>query len=358
MSRTVFLTGCTGALGPALMAELLGSSDVGRVFALIRSHAGGQADRVRAMSGDIRQQCLGLNGHDLAAVTRDVEVIIHAAANTSFVASRADLYDHNVAGTARVLELAQRCGRLRQLVFVSTACVAGTRTGNIPEQIEPERPGVVTAYEESKWEAEQVAASSGLPIRIARLSTCVGDSRSGRVHRLGAFHQSLRWFLRGLIPMVPGVRGSSVDLISTDFAARWLARSAARPADGVEVCHVAAGQRAVPLPELLTFVADYVNTMHRRLGVRRIDVPAVVDADTFDVFTRLVADTGDPVFRRVLRASGTFFPALMYPKSYRTDRAEQIWGGPFPELDWRVVLARVIDFIATQPLSLPKPSYA
>jgi nucleoside-diphosphate-sugar epimerase len=295
-----------------------------------------------------------LGRSEAAEIARATDVIVHAAANTSFSATEAALFRDNVGGTTHVLELASQCARLSHVVLVSTASVAGTRTGEIREQIEPERPAVVTAYEDSKWQAEQAAASSGVPVRIARVGTCIGDGRSGYVHRIGALHQSLRWLARGLVPMVPGLADSRLDLISTDFAARWLARAASTPVRGIEVCHVTAGRSAAPLDELLRFAVEHINETRGRSGRRRIEMPVIVDAESFAMFHRLVAGTGDPVFRRVLQATASFFPVLLYPKRYTTREAERVWGGPFPDVDWRPMLARVIDFVLARRSSVPR----
>jgi thioester reductase-like protein len=284
MSQSILLTGATGALGPHLLAELHRSNDVERVFVLVRPRPGTQHDpgrrlrdalcgldaatgqpprpvpdeRLIPVSGEIRRDDLGLEPSLSERLVRDVDVIIHAAADTRFTAPTADLYDVNVEGTRRLLRLAGRCRRLRQVLLVSTACVAGTRTGAIAERIEDEPPDFVNAYEETKWHAERLATSADLPVRIARLGTCVGDGQTGFVHRFGAIHHALHWFIRGLIPMVPGTDGSRLDLIPTDLAARWVARAAVRPVERVEVCQVVAGHRAIPLNELLEFVVQHL----------------------------------------------------------------------------------------------------
>jgi len=42
----------------------------------------------------------------------------------------------------------------------------------------------VNLYERTKWEAEQLTVAAALPVRIARLSTCIGGERTGSVHRV------------------------------------------------------------------------------------------------------------------------------------------------------------------------------
>jgi nucleoside-diphosphate-sugar epimerase len=191
-------------------------------------------------------------------------------------------------------------------------------------------------------------------VRIARLSTCLGGERTGYAHRFGAIHQSIRWLVRGFVPMLPAAEGSHVDLIATDVAARWIARAAARRVDGLEVCHVAAGDRAIPIRELVH--AAVAHLRHRVPGWKsgQIEAPVIVDAATFDLFERSIRHSGDALFGRVLEAARFFFPALLYPKVYETVRAEQLWGGPLPLSDWRATLGKVIDFGCARDWRAPR----
>jgi nucleoside-diphosphate-sugar epimerase len=356
LGRTVLITGASGAVGPSLLAELLRSDGVGRMVVLLRPgprwdrrvhelHARlSPPDRLVCVAGDVVRSDLGLAPVERDRLMRHVDVVIHAAANTRFSASEGELRHVNVEGTRHALAFARRCPRLEQFLLVSTTCVAGTKTGVIGECLEDEPIAFVNPYERSKRDAEKLAASADLPVRIARLSTCIGDERTGRVDRFGAIHQTLRWLIRGLVPMVPAVEGSRVDLIATDVAARWIARAAQQPVDTIEVCHVAAGQRSIPLHDLVDCTVAHLRETVPAWRSGQIDAPLVVDLDTFRMFERSVAQSGDVLFARVLEAAGSFFPALLYPKVYQTVQAEALWGGALPLSDWRSTVRHVIDF--------------
>ena len=370
MAHSILLTGATGAVGPHVLTELLHSETFDRVFVVVRPTAEhdprqrlrdslrrlaagtGQScpslleHRLIPVAGDIRRDDLALDPQLADQVMREVDVVVHAAANTRFTAPEADLYDVNAAGTWRVLRLAGRCRRLRQVLIVSTTCVAGTRCGEIPERVEDGTPDFVNAYERTKWQAERLAVAADLPIRIARLSTCIGDGRTGYVHRFGAIHDVVRWFMRGLIPMVPAVDGACVDLIPTDVAARWLVRAAAQTVERLEVCHLAAGHSAIPIEELLEFVVQHLCATDQGWGCRQIEAPVVVDSATFTAFERTALQSGDPVFRRVLESVRSFLPGLLHPKVYQTNQAAACWGGPLPLGDWRPTMAKVIDVVS------------
>jgi len=374
MAFTVLMTGATGALGPHLLTELLRSESIGRIYAVVRPSNGadplgrlwkgvaalsdGSGTETRAgagavvpLDGDLRLPRLGIDDHRLTDLEREVDVVVHAGADTRFGAPAAELYDTNVHGTGEVLQIARRCARLRQVLLVSTACVAGTRTGSIAECLERREPRFVNEYERTKWQSEQLAAASGLPVRIARLSTCVGGERSGYVHRAGAIHHALRWLARGLVPMLPGAPGSRMDLISSDVAAGWIARAATRAVEGVDVCHIAAGTRALALEDLIGFVAGRLRQQHAAWIAGQIEPPVVVGAETFELFRRSALSTGDSILARVVESASAFLPGLLYPKVYETSLAERLWGGPLPA-DCRPTLAKVIDVMCADGRSV------
>jgi len=357
------------------VTELLRSEAVDRIYAVVRprngadpldrlwkgvaalSDGGGIETRARAgvvvpLDGDLRLSRLGIDDHRLTHLEREVNLVVHAGADTRFGAPAGELYDTNVHGTWQVLQIARRCARLRQVILVSTTCVAGTRTGSIAECLEQREPPFVNEYERTKWRGEQLAATSGLPVRIARLSACIGGERSGYVHRTGAIHHALRWLARGLVPMLPGVPSSRMDLIASDDAARWIARAATKAVEGLDVCHIAAGARAMALEDLIAFVAGRLRQTHPAWITGQIDPPVVVGEDTFEVFRRSALRTGDSILARVVESASAFLPGLLYPKVYETSRAERLWGGPLPTADCRPTLAKVIDVMCADGRSV------
>lgn len=341
----ILITGATGHLGPHLIAELLRAADFDRLYVAAR-----RTDAVR-ISGpsvvpirvDFARGRLAFAADDVRRIQEDVSVIVHAAADTRFAAPLDVLRATNVDSTLAVCELASRCRRLRQLLFVSTACVAGRRTGRIPEQIQDNSAGFANPYEQTKWEAEQVVVDSGLPARIARLSTCAGSHVTGYVHRFGALHHLLHWMSRGLVPMVPGTAATPIDVISTDVAAAWLARAAAKAPHGVEVCQVALGDRGIPLGELLDFLLPLLDQASPG-RVRRVQRPLLVDEAVFQSFNRMVRLSGDALLTRVQASAAAVLPSLLHPKVYDTACAERCWGDRLPHADWTLLFSRVIAF--------------
>jgi hypothetical protein len=109
------------------------------------------------------------------------------------------------------------------------------------------------------------------------------------------------------------------------------------------IWHIAAGDRAPRMTELIDFVYQHFadRPAWRR---KRIPRPQVVDQEQFDRFVATVDAAGRPALAQALRSANRFLPDLGYPKTYETKQAEALWGGPLPQYDWRETMGRVIRF--------------
>ena len=247
----ILLTGFTGNLGPSIAAALADH----RVFALVRNGAAPAMRNVMKVTGELDHLPDGVCG--------DVEVIIHAAANTGFTTPLDELRAVNVTGTEKLLAYARRCPRLQRFVHLSTCCACGTASGTIPEGPLKRPDHFINPYEQSKWEAEQAIQTSGLPYQIVRLSIVAGSETDGHVRHPGALHHALLWLYRGLIPMMPGTVEAPVDVISLEFAAACVAEAVNRTQAPAPVVHAALGARAPRLGELLEHCAGLFRQEHR-----------------------------------------------------------------------------------------------
>lgn len=326
----ILLTGYTGNLGPAIAHELASHE----VMALARRpEAAAPMPHVRVVRGSLEEIPDSL--------AHDIEVIIHGAADTSFTASLDELRATNVEGTRRILRFAGSCPRLQKFIHVSTACVCGKQSGLIPEGRLPKPGSFVNAYEESKWEAEELAFESELPTEIVRLSIVAGSEMDGSVLRAGALHHALYWLWKGLIPMMPGSPDALVDLISTEHAAQVVADRAFAPFRSKQVTHGCAGDAAPRLGELLDQLVSIFSARSSAWERGSIVPPVIVDAATFALFEQTVEQSGDLLFRRVCQDSRSFLPGLLHPRLYETRHAGS------PATDWRklthLVTSHVLD---------------
>jgi nucleoside-diphosphate-sugar epimerase len=326
--RTILVTGGTGTLGSELVNRFArdGSADV---VVLARGSAPGAGTLpagVRFLSGDLRQgPTLGLSDADRARLSASVGAIVHCAADTTFNRRLAEARATNVDGTQAVLDFARRCPRLERVACFSTVYVAGKTTGCFSESDIGGTDGFVNSYEQSKAEMEAVvrAAMPELPIALYRLSTIIGDSRTGEVRGLNAIHHALRLLYQGLAPMVPGNEAAPVDLIPVDYAAdasHHLIERAFTPGATYHLCSGAS--RSAALGALLDATLAAFQRYRPAWRRRSIARPAIVDLDTYQLFVRSVEEAGNEVLLQATRAVQAFAYQLAYPKVFDTRVAD------------------------------------
>lgn len=181
--KRIALTGSTGALGFAFLRELFTRLPEVRATLLVRQSSESFAapsfqawleentDRVKLIDGDIR----ALNKTQTDALVRTDGGLWHFAALTSLNAGDEEdarqVHEVNVEGTRRLVEGCLRSGQRHPFFYISTAYVAGDRTGTIREEDRAVGQKFHNPYEASKSAAEEIvqrAFSEGVPGAIFR----------------------------------------------------------------------------------------------------------------------------------------------------------------------------------------------
>ena len=239
MGDVVLLTGGTGFLGTEVAARLLERADleiVSLVLADTDAEAARASDRawwfrpdlraelrarIHAIAGDVAKPTLGLDPGTYADLCDRVTHIVHSAADLRVDATLEELRVTNVTGVANVLGFARSARRLARLVHVSTAYVAGARTGTVSEDDLTDAFGFGSPYEQTKYEAERLVRDAGseLPVTVVRPSMIVGDSRTGDIKTFNTFYTPVRLFLSGKLRMVPARRDLRVNIVPVDYVA-------------------------------------------------------------------------------------------------------------------------------------------
>jgi nucleoside-diphosphate-sugar epimerase len=121
----------------------------------------------------------------------EVDEIVHCASSTSFAErKRAEIEAVNIDGLRSVLDFAA-LGRCVFFHHVSTAYVAGKRTGLCREEW-VETGAFTNVYEETKARGEilsrDVCRREGIRLNVYRPSIVYGDSRTGRTLRFNALY--------------------------------------------------------------------------------------------------------------------------------------------------------------------------
>jgi nucleoside-diphosphate-sugar epimerase len=189
MTANILMTGASGFLGRRLTHALTQQSG-NRLYLLVRSEkaekrivsqlGAREASKVQFVYGDVTQSLLGQSTARLLDLSRKIDEVWHLAASTSFDdARRAEIEAINLDGTRNVISVLKGFGKLRMLYQMSTAYCCGRMRGAMPEDYFPRPPTFRNAYEESKYEAEQLVRVSGLPAIVIRPSIIMGDSRDG-----------------------------------------------------------------------------------------------------------------------------------------------------------------------------------
>ena len=267
-SRTILLTGASGALGTELAARFSREGD--QVLALVhkktelmraagtavprRTRAGGA---VTMVPGDVAQPGLGL-ATEVRKVVRDtVDLVVHAAAVTDFGRPKQTYYDVNVNGTTSVLDFVSDLDV--PVVHVSTAYVAGRRQGLVLEGELDRGQAFSNDYEQSKFDAEglfQQAVGAGLRGVVVRPSIVVGRRRDGVVRDFKNIYVMLKIVTSGRMRRVPGLPNASLDFVPVDDVVDVVAAAARGSAGWTgEVLHAVGGP--VTLADISRVVAEY-----------------------------------------------------------------------------------------------------
>ncbi len=286
-----FVTGGTGVVGTALVAQLLDEPD-NEVWLLVRApdaaalaarvdelfrywQLGGREPqarrRVHAVRGDASEPRLGLSPTEYESLVGQITHVVHAAGAVRMNLPLEEARRSAVGSAHQIVELAsalQRAGRLRKVEFVSTVGVGG-RMAVVPEDwIDAER-SFHNTYEQSKAEAETIvrdATRRGLPLTVHRPSMVVGDSRTGRIVHFQVFYH-LCEFLSGrrTFGLFPPLGRARIDVVPSDYVARVLMRSSQMPELAGRVLHASAGDDALPLVGLRDLVRETLRARGERL---------------------------------------------------------------------------------------------
>jgi thioester reductase-like protein len=236
------ITGFPGFIATRLVRRLLADDAALRVIALVedRMAARGRqvadglgADRIEVLCGDITRPGLGLGEEDVERLAAEITSVFHLAAIYDLAVPLDVAERVNVEGTGNVLELCGRCDQLERLHYVSTAYVAGARTGVVYEHELVMGQGFKNFYESTKFQAEVWIRRrmAEIPTTIYRPAIVVGESTTGETQKFDGPYYVLRSIAamgNRPIPQI-GRADAPFNVVPVDFVIDALAAGARDP---------------------------------------------------------------------------------------------------------------------------------
>jgi thioester reductase-like protein len=227
----VFFTGFPGFIGRKLVSRLLADDPEVRIAALVEEKMADDArncaeqydasDRIEILVGDIGERRLGLAESDYDRLVGEMTSAHHLAAIYNLAVPLEVAQRVNVDGTGNVVELCARAEKLERLNYVSTAYVAGMRTGTVYEHELVMGQDFKNHYESTKFQAEVWVREylDKVPTTIYRPAIVVGDSQTGETQKFDGPYYILRTFQRmGGAPLAQFGRAEApFNVVPVDF---------------------------------------------------------------------------------------------------------------------------------------------
>lgn len=160
------VTGASGLIGGRIVPRLL---DLGYAVRVLSRRTAFQIPGAESYGGGLEDAAV------LENFLQDAQLLFHCAAE---LRDQSRMWEVNVAGTERLLRLAAQAG-IEYLCHLSSAGVVGKTRETWVDEDTPCRPQ--TPYEQSKWEAEKLAARMGGGSRTVMLrpTNVVGPGQPG-----------------------------------------------------------------------------------------------------------------------------------------------------------------------------------
>ncbi len=241
---TILVTGATGFLGSALVAELVRRQQPVRILARDVDKARAQfGDAVTIVAGDITDT------QQVRQAVQGVTVIYHLVGHLYHPSVPTELYHTtHVEGTRTLLAACKGQPQLQRIVHCSTTGVHGV-TGNAP--VAEDAPFAPTnPYEATKLESELLALAAyreqGLPVSVVRPGLVYGP---GDLHLLG-FFSSIK---KGLFRVIDGGKALLHPVYIDDMTVAFML--CAENPQAIGNSYNIAGSHPVTIRELSTAIA-------------------------------------------------------------------------------------------------------
>ncbi len=196
---TSLITGFPGFIGARLVRALLDDDPELKMVALVEPKMADKAreeapERLEVIEGDITDRRLELSDEDYERLAAEVTQVYHLAAIYDLAVPIQAAQAVNVDGTGNILDFCLACEGLERLHYVSTAYVAGMRTGVVYEHELSLGQRFKNHYESTKFQAEVWVRQQmdRIPTTVYRPAIVVGDSKTGETVKFDGPYYMLR----------------------------------------------------------------------------------------------------------------------------------------------------------------------
>lgn len=207
--KSIFVTGATGFIGRRLVCQLAKNNTV---IALVRSQS---VDKVRDFDSSVKLIAGDLlDNNSYSQQLCEVDYVFHLAAAFRVDGNRDSMYETNVLGTQRLLDVCVGKNNIKKIVHFSTAYVSGTQEGDFISENLPYPSKFKNWYEWSKAESEKVVITFS---KNYNLRYCI--IRPVIVYGPGSFYgfyDAMQLIADGKLLAIPGNGRNRLHLVHVD----------------------------------------------------------------------------------------------------------------------------------------------
>lgn len=339
--KNILITGASGVLGTDLLPEIEKAYPNAILTTVTRSSIGSyHTANTKHISHDLTSP-LSRNEALLEAI-RQTDLIVHLAANVSWILAADDSIEANTTSTRRLLEYCKRHAKnLKRFIHVSTAYVQDRSQPGSPIEACDRNGRFKNNYELSKQLSEAAVETSGLPFAIVRPSLVVGRSDSGYVDSFNGLYYVPRFYCSGNLSLVAGNPKATVDIVTLDTVT--LSILAAMNLNNEHKLFWAAGfDKSPTVQAIMDTIQDRVNNYRQARKQAPLDTPIFVKKQQWEDQIRPDLIQSSPAsVRRMISYLDVFVPYFSSLGQFKASPDDYVVS---QETSADQYLPRIIDF--------------